>query len=65
MFIYTGDGGYTMIPTSLEFRRRMGTEMDTLPKSYDTRREALDDLKQVKKITNSRPDLRWEIVKFG
>ncbi len=65
MFIYTSDGGYSMIPTSIEFRRRMHTEMEYPPKSYDTRDEALDDLKQVKKKTKSRPDLRWEIVNFG
>ena len=65
MVIYTGDGGYSMIPTSSEFRRRMDTEMDYPPKSYETRGEALADLKQVKKGTKSRPDLRWEIVKWG
>ena len=65
MFIYTGDDGYSMIPTSSEFRRRMDTEMDSPPKSYETRAEALVDLKQVKKGTKSRPEIRWEIVKWG
>lgn len=65
MFIYTGDGGYSMIPTSPEFRRRMDTEMDYPPKSYETRDEALVDLKQVKKGTKNRPEIRWEIVKWG
>jgi hypothetical protein len=64
MFIYTGDDGYSMIPTSSEFRRRMHLEMDSPPKSYETRAEALVDLKQVKKGTKSRPEIRWEIVRF-
>ena len=64
MFVYTGDGGYSMIPTSIEFRRRMNDEMDVPPMSYGSRREALQDLKMIKKSTKHRPELRWEIVKF-
>ncbi len=64
MFIYTGDGGYSMIPTSIEFRRKMYDVMDSHPKSYTSRMEALVDLKKVKMETSNRPDLDWEIVKF-
>jgi hypothetical protein len=64
MFIYTGDDGYSMIPTSLEFRRRMYYEMDSPPKAYDSEKDAMPDLKKIKKGTKHRPDLRWEIVRF-
>jgi hypothetical protein len=64
MFIYTGDDGYSMIPTSLEFRRRMHYEMDSPPKAYESEKDAMPDLKKIKKGTKHRPDLRWEIVRF-
>lgn len=64
MFIYTGGDGYSMIPTSLEFRRRMHYEMQEQPMSYETEDEAFKDLKKLRRGTKHRPDLRWEIVKF-
>lgn len=64
MFIYTGGDGYSMIPTSLEFRRRMHYEMENMPKSYNTREEALRDLKKVKRMTKDRWDLEWEVERF-
>ena len=64
MFIYTGDDGYSMIPTSIEFRRKMHLEMDNPPKSYDSREEAMKDLKKVKRGTKNRPDISWEVVRF-
>jgi hypothetical protein len=64
MFIYTGDGGYSMIPTSIEFRRKMHDEMSEPPKSYDSMKEALRDIKIVKRETKDRPELRWQVVGF-
>jgi hypothetical protein len=64
MFIYTGGDGYSMIPTSLEFRRRMHDEMSEQPMSYESEDAAMSDFKKVKKATKHRPDLRWEIVRF-
>ena len=62
MFIYTGDDGYSMVPTSLEYRRKMFDDMSSPPKSYDTRKEAEKDLKMVKRMTKNRPEIRWEIT---
>jgi hypothetical protein len=53
-----------MIPTSLEFRRRMHDEMSEQPMSYESEDAAMSDFKKVKKATKHRPDLRWEIVRF-
>jgi hypothetical protein len=64
MFIYTGDDGYSMIPTSIQFRRKMYDEMSDPPKSYGSRKEAMSDLKHIKQNTKHRPDLKWEIVSF-
>jgi hypothetical protein len=64
MFIYTGDEGYSMIPTSIEFRRRMHDEMTTPPKSYGSEKETMRDLRLVKRGTKNRPELRWEIIRF-
>lgn len=64
MFIYTGGDGYSMIPTSIEFRRRMHYEMTEPPMSYDSKKEAMSDLKQIRKGTKHRADIRWEIVEF-
>jgi hypothetical protein len=64
MFIYTGDEGYSMIPTSIEFRRRMYDEMVSPPKSYNSEKEAMKDLRLVKRGTKDRPELRWEIIRF-
>jgi hypothetical protein len=61
MFVVT-EFGYSMIPTSKEFRRRM--ETDDQPKSYETKGEALSDLKKVKRITKDRWDIEWNIEKF-
>jgi hypothetical protein len=61
MFVVT-ENGYSMIPTSKEFRRRM--ETDDQPKSYKTKGEALSDLKNVKRITKDRWDIEWRIERF-
>jgi hypothetical protein len=61
MFVVT-EFGYSMIPNSKEFRRRM--ETDDQPKSYETKGEALSDLKKVKRITKDRWDIEWNIEKF-
>jgi hypothetical protein len=65
MCIYTGGDGFSIIPTSIEFRRKMHLEMDNPPKSYDSLEEAMKDLKKVKRETKNRPDISWEIVKWG
>jgi len=62
MFIYTGDDGYSMVPTSLEYKRRMFDDMSSPPKSYDTRKEAEKDLKTIRRMTKNRPEIRWEIT---
>ena len=64
MFIYTGDEGYSMIPTPIGFRRRMHDEMVSPPKSYNSEKEAMKDLRLVKRGTKDRPELRWEIIRF-
>lgn len=61
IFVVTEDG-YSMIPTSKEFRRRM--ETDDQPKSYKTKGGALSDLKNVKRITKDRWDIEWRIERF-
>lgn len=61
IFVVTEDG-YSMIPTSKEFRRRM--ETDDQPKSYKTKGEALSDIKNVKRITKDRWDIEWRIERF-
>jgi hypothetical protein len=43
----------------------MHLEMDNPPKSYDSLEEAMKDLKKVKRETKNRPDISWEIVKWG
>jgi hypothetical protein len=57
MFIYTGNGGYSMVPTSTEFRRRMGD--DESPYIFNNRKDADKTIKLIRK--NSRPDIRWYI----
>jgi hypothetical protein len=64
VFIYTGDEGYSMIPTTIGFRRRMHDEMVSPPKSYNSEKEAMKDLRLVKRGTKDRPELRWEIVRL-
>jgi hypothetical protein len=55
MFIYTGDGSFSMVPKSISFRRTM----EEHPEIFDSRKEAEKVLKMLRK--NGRPDIRWYI----
>lgn len=55
-FIYTGGGGFSMIPTNKEFRRRMGD--DDFPEVFDNRKECEKVIRLLKK---QRSDIRWYI----
>jgi len=55
-FIYTGGGGFSMIPTKQEFRRRMSD--DYFPEVFDNRKECEKVIRLLKK---QRPDIRWYI----
>ena len=55
-FIYTGGGGFSMIPTNKEFRRRMSD--DDFPEVFSSRKECEKIIKLLKK---QRPDIRWYI----
>jgi len=55
-FIYTGDGGFSAIPNTKEFRRRM-VDGD-FPEIFNNRKECEKIVKLLKK---QRPDIRWYI----
>jgi hypothetical protein len=55
-FIYTGDGGFSAIPNTKEFRRRM-VDGD-FPEIFNNRKECEKIIKLLKK---QRPDIRWYI----
>ena len=56
MFIYTGDGGFSAVPNTKEFRRRMGD--GEFPEVFDNRKECEKTIRLLKK---QRPDIRWYI----
>jgi hypothetical protein len=56
MFFYNVDGGYTLIPNNIAFRRRM-EDNSTDIKIFNNRRDA----ERVRKELRIRPDIRWYI----
>ena len=54
MFIYTGNGGYSMIPNTLEFKRNM----EEFPHIFNNRKECD---KTIKVLRKERPDIQWYI----
>jgi hypothetical protein len=54
-FIYTGDGGFSLIPNTKEFRRRMD---DVFPEVFNNRKECE---KTIRLLRKHRQDIRWYI----